>query len=993
MKIDRIKMTNKTLYCLIVITLAGCVNPLEPPVLGPEAGPNSLVIHIAGDSGGERTAIPVANISSYTISVSRNGAVLGSLSNVMGGPYLIALTDAPAVGDMVYVDGFNSGVKTAEGVVILRADHIGGSPVTVILQPLSGGSGRIDLHISFPGESEITVAEISLYPSLTDYQNGNIYLFKRYRKDSAYGAGAEFDGGTSLPLSVSLPSGNYVGKVEFYRGYVKVKTLIQTILVRDGLTTDKWDRGGGALTLGVGDFASSNADLAGISIGGDSVPDFDAGTHSYSILAPYTNPNSSLSITAHTEGQKIEVILNGTALPLSRSGTTFSATPILNAGGNSFSITVTAPDGATQQTYSVSYTYTSYNRVWYVSAMSGVSPPGNDTSGNGTAAAPFATVGKALDAIKIAYGSSWPGWESELVNRTPVPALIQISGSVGDTGNSNGKVEITDSTLYAALPPIMLAGDGGSNDKIDAGSSKRALYIKNADVILGNDLTITGGNADNGGGVRVEENGKFTMNGGTISGNSARDDGGGVAISKGSFIMNGGIITGNTTDDNGGGVAICDGGSFTMNGGTISGNESVSDGHGAAILGGNSSFTMNGGTISGNTTHNSGSGSGGGVHINGGAFTMHGGNIIENSANNGGGVYIYNGGRFAMDGASIISGNSADSSGGGVYVGNNDSFTMSGGTISENSSSGSGGGVHINGGSFDMYGGSVSANTGGGVCVDNGGSFDMYGGSVSANTDRGVYVYNGSFTLSGGSAISGNNGGGVYFTGSSFTMNGGSVSGNTAGSYETTGGGVYVYNGGFAMSGGSVSGNTAQYGGGVYIGGGGSFAMYGGSVSRNSASGDGNSNGGGVHINGGSFTMDSGSVSGNNAASIYDSKNSNGGGVYVTSGSFNMNGGSVSGNTAHNNGGGVYVDGSSSFTMSGAAAVDTGNKVGLNSGRVITLSGSLSANPAANIETAGGIGTPLLGGDIPSGVPQNYTRFLVNGLTGGIDSDGKYSGP
>jgi hypothetical protein len=149
--------------------------------------------------------------------------------------------------------------------------------------------------------------------------------------------------------------------------------------------------------------------------------------------------------------------------------------------------------------------------------------------------------------------------------------------------------------------------------------------------------------------------------------------------------------------------------------------------------------------------------------------------------------------------------------------------------------------------------------------------------------------------------------------------------------------------------------------------------------------------GGGVHVSGSTFTMNGGSVSGNSIAN-------SGGGVYVydsgASSTFTMKAGSaVSGNIA-NNGGGVYVGGSS-FTMSGSAVVDAGNKVYLVSGKVITLSGELSANPAANIEPESGAEetTPLLVGDLEDGDPQNYTRFLVNGEREKIGSDGIYVEP
>jgi hypothetical protein len=103
-------------------------------------------------------------------------------------------------------------------------------------------------------------------------------------------------------------------------------------------------------------------------------------------------------------------------------------------------------------------------------------------------------------------------------------------------------------------------------------------------------------------------------------------------------------------------------------------------------------------------------------------------------------------------------------------------------------------------------------------------------------------------------------------------------------------------------------------------------------------------------------------------------------------GTLTMTGGLISGNTAAGSGGGVAVMGSGAFNMRGAAEVHTGNKVYLSPGKVITLTGSLSADPAANIETTASIGTAVLGGVISG---QDYQRFLVNGEPGKIDSAGK----
>ncbi|GHV02467.1 hypothetical protein FACS189485_02910 [Spirochaetia bacterium] len=156
-----------------------------------------------------------------------------------------------------------------------------------------------------------------------------------------------------------------------------------------------------------------------------------------------------------------------------------------------------------------------------------------------------------------------------------------------------------------------------------------------------------------------------------------------------------------------------------------------------------------------------------------------------------------------------------------------------------NNAGGNGGGVAVNGGTFEMSGGSITGNTatnGGGVYVD--------GGYVD-----GGYV-GGTFTMSGTAAstkIIGNqatNGGGVYvYNGSRFIMSGGTIGESGSSNTATNGGGVYVYNGSrFIMIDGTIESNAVNSGkgGGVYITGNNDpgisyFTKYGGTIDDNNS--------------------------------------------------------------------------------------------------------------------------------------------------------------
>lgn len=187
----------------------------------------------------------------------------------------------------------------------------------------------------------------------------------------------------------------------------------------------------------------------------------------------------------------------------------------------------------------------------------------------------------------------------------------------------------------------------------------------------------------------------------------------------------------------------------------------------------------------------------------------------------------------------------ANSSGYGSGVAVAGTFNMYGGSIFKNEGIYDRDGVYMTAGAFNLYGGTISQNKaeyGGGVHVTSG-NFTMYNGNITGNT---VQKNN-------------SNGGGVYVaSGSTFNMSGGNIAGNTA---NMRGGGVYIWtqNGGgnpgtFNMSSGTVANNSAGFwGGGVCTDG--KFIMSGGSITGNNAGTQDTSNGGGVYADShGSFT-------------------------------------------------------------------------------------------------------------------------------------------
>jgi hypothetical protein len=205
-------------------------------------------------------------------------------------------------------------------------------------------------------------------------------------------------------------------------------------------------------------------------------------------------------------------------------------------------------------------------------------------------------------------------------------------------------------------------------------------------------------------------------------------------------------------------------------------------------------------------------------------------------------------------------------------------------------------GVEVDGGIFNMNGGTINSNragstgSGGGVLVHDNGTFNLSDGIISDNTGNG-------------------NGGGVYVTEATFNMTGGIINGNFGGditdSYSSGGGGVMVGEEGvFIMSNGTIRNNTAQssygaYGGGVLVGEDASFTMSGGTITSNTVTAPrGGTYGGWVCVwgpVGGIFTK--------NGSSVIDATNSAQAGkvacVYT---------GSISGNAVRNTTAGPSVN-------------------------------------------------------------------------------------
>lgn len=520
-----------------------------------------------------------------------------------------------------------------------------------------------------------------------------------------------------------------------------------------------------------------------------------------------------------------------------------------------------------------------------------------------------------------------------------VKGTVQATNVSGNYGAISVKKKITvkGEGTNPELDADKNAGDGKPKHRIFTVEDGGELTLEN--ITLKNGMAA--GTTDDekcGGGILVKAGCKAKLKNCSIKNCEAAEFGGAIC-SEGELTLDGGTIGGASTSDGnkatnqGGGICIQKNGRFTLKTATISENKATYGG--AVCVRESGSVSMESGFLTTNTVGFLG----GGVHVDGSSasFTMTGGKIKTNNANGGGGgVYVHSGTFTLSDSASIESNIAEEQNGGGIYVDSTGKLEIKGGSIKSNKATktsggtGMGGGVYVFKGMLDMSGGSIEGNGAG----ENGGSYEGSGG--------GVYIDGGTFTTTGGEIKTNNakNGGGVYAEGGAeITLKNTKINSCVA---EENGGGLYIKESTLTLKNATIGGdqlysgtqagvtkgNKAKNGGGIYIEKSASFTMQSGDINDNKAEGGTTAHGGGVCIIGQgsdpdtqtSFTLNGGTIGGNRA--------DHGGGVMADAGGkFTMNNGTISNNTALY-GGGVRVDRkgsiSSIFTMKNGTITDNG---------------------------------------------------------------------
>ena len=246
-------------------------------------------------------------------------------------------------------------------------------------------------------------------------------------------------------------------------------------------------------------------------------------------------------------------------------------------------------------------------------------------------------------------------------------------------------------------------------------------------------------------GVKVEITGGGTI---TVDSTVSVPGGADVAIKPGS----GSTVTvdapGDTTAFN------VSGGELTLGGGggtvTVDGGEIDAPNGSSSLITVGTDGTLHiteGATIQNNRLS---AGNGGGIRVNGGTVEMTGGNITNcQGKSSGGGIHIQNG-TFNMSGGTIDNcfatyQDAATWGGGGVAIGSKGIFNMSGNATIQNCQARIGGSVYVDGGTFNMSGGTIQNNTAEGSKPGNawgGGGVFLTGSSTNIFKLTGGYIQN-----------------------------------------------------------------------------------------------------------------------------------------------------------------------------------------------------------------------------------------------------------
>lgn len=350
----------------------------------------------------------------------------------------------------------------------------------------------------------------------------------------------------------------------------------------------------------------------------------------------------------------------------------------------------------------------------------------------GTKSKPFSTIAEALSVFEDSTSA----------------ANITVDGEVNGAQTIGGTISADSITIKG----YKVAGATSSTAKINAGGASgagSALTVNaSGKTVTIQDLTITGGNATNGGGINLTAGTVKLTDGVTVTGNLASEKGGGVYVdSTAKLLMYGTAWIGDSSENQATSDTLTLSGSATGCANTAYHGGGIYNDGGIVALGYDAytdAASNSPKDFTGGVGRNYAGLFGGGIY---GKFTISGGSVSYNKAYfQGGGLYIPQNVTDAKITGGIITYNSAQSAGGAAYINTNAKLSMSGNAeISNNSAGNNGGGIYTySAGTFEMSGGSFASNTatGHGGAIYQDGDFIMSGSAlITPGSEKSNDVY------------------------------------------------------------------------------------------------------------------------------------------------------------------------------------------------------------------------------------------------------------
>ncbi|MBO4507439.1 MAG: right-handed parallel beta-helix repeat-containing protein [Spirochaetaceae bacterium] len=560
------------------------------------------------------------------------------------------------------------------------------------------------------------------------------------------------------------------------------------------------------------------------------------------------------------------------------------------------------------------------------------------------------------------------------------------------------KATTDDETTVKTFNIIGYEGNRTIDAKKNLDAPGSVIRVNSGAKLTMRNITITGGYAEDGGGLAIEGGANVSLANCTITENTAGYCGGGIIVSQENitFLMNGCTVSDNISSDNGGGM-------FVMNT--------------------NGTVTINNSTFSGNIVD--GSADGGGIHIWQGPVELNACTFSGNSASKGGAIALRNqeSASLKLDGAtSIPAGTDGNSGYNDIYVEDGKSieigsnFTYSGAqalidfyTYTQNATV------------FTGY----PAKASGKFKPENAGFIITSEGKLSIDPD--IYVNSSSSSPAGSPSGNGSQARPydsltdafnriktldeaadyiIHVSGTISHSNGLSI---TRSSFGTNAPSSITIQGtnpeNDKLSRGANSRSTVAIDGSVTF----PVIFENLTITGGNAYGNGN-NGGGLSLAlDTNVTLKNCIVTGN---STDTSSGGLGGGIYVN-GNLTLDGTSVTGNTSTVNGGGIYVASAGTLNVKGKVIINNNtsnsaaNNVYLSNGKFITVDGALDPtsrigvttqtdpSPGTNITFSNGVSNSGLTADQLSAVfasDGGYTVLTSNGECKLAVSGGSYSG-